>query len=421
VQILHLSTSEWSGGAARAAHGLHSALIDAGAESRMLVLQRQSDDARVGVVAADRAEVRAWSVVEERWIARMRTPVSNTFFSLGGLGARPAESALVGAADVLNLHWISGLASIRDVGALLSLGKPVVWTLHDEWAFTGGCHYASGCERWRTACESCPQLSGDPYDLVEAGFVAKGRAYRAGPLAIVAPSRWLAARAGESALLGGCRIACIPYGVDVGTFTPTLRAEGRAALGVRDSETVVLFSADAAAERRKGFAELQRALMRAHAVLPRVGAEMVRFAVLGETEGVVLPSGAIAPGRITDRRRLASIVAASDLYVLPSLEDNLPNGILEALACGTPCVAFDTGGVPDMLSCSPGSELVPVGDADALGAAIARAIGNVELLRTLRPQICDDAVQRYSPQLQARSYLALYKDLIHAARGTGSP
>ncbi|MCE2883273.1 MAG: glycosyltransferase [Planctomycetaceae bacterium] len=420
MRIVHLSTNESAGGAARAAHGLHASLVAEGADSRMLVLERQSDDGRVAVAEVGDAERRAWAVVEERWIARERTKVSNTLFSTGAPGACPARHPFVREADVINLHWVPRLASARDIGDLLALGKPVVWTLHDEWAYTGGCHYASGCGRWRTACMACPQLARDPHGLVEAVFASKRLAYARGALTVVAPSRWLARRAGESALLAGCRVECIPYGVDLATFDPVLREEGRARLGVVADDILVLFSADAAAERRKGFAELTRALDVAAGILPATVAARLRFVVLGETAGIAMRPGSIAPGRVMDRRTLASIVAASDLFVLPSLEDNLPNGILEALACGTPCVAFDAGGAPDMLANSPGSELAPVGDVHALGASIARAIGNVGLLRPLRGGIRADAEQRYAPRLQARGYLALYDELL-AARSETTP
>jgi len=421
MRIVHLSTNESAGGAARAAHGLHASLVAEGADSRMLVLKRQSEDGRVAVAEVGDAERRAWAVVEERWIARERTRVSNTLYSTGAPGACPARHPLVCEADVINLHWVPRLASPRDIGELLALGKPVVWTLHDEWAYTGGCHYASGCERWRTACTACPQLARDPHGLVEAIFASKRIAYARGALTIVAPSRWLARRAEESALLAGCRVECIPYGVDLATFDPMLREAGRTRLGVDPNDVVVLFSADAASERRKGFAELSRALDVAARSIPSARSARLRFVVLGETAGIVLPAGAIAPGRIMDRRALASIVAASDLFVLPSLEDNLPNGILEALACGTPCVAFDAGGAPDMLAVSPGSELAPVGDAEALGASIARSIGNIGLLRSLRAAIRADAERRYAPHLQARGYLALYDERLYAARSRTTP
>jgi glycosyltransferase involved in cell wall biosynthesis len=416
MRVVHLSFNESSGGAARAAHGLHTALVAEGVDSRMLVAHRQSDDPRVEVVDIPVAETRAWNVVEERWISRERSDVSNTFFSTGGPGFALAAHPLIQSADILNLHWIPRLAAPRDIGDLLALGKPVVWTLHDEWAYTGGCHYASGCEKWRTRCDVCPQLRRDPYEFVKTVFDAKIAAYTRGNLIVASPSRWLARTASESALLRGRRVVCIPYGVDLDTFHPSRREAGRARLGVREDEAVVLFSADSAAERRKGFAQLHAALEIARSALAASGcAATVRLAVLGHANPATLPAGAVATGHLSSRIALAEVVAASDLYVLPSLEDNLPNGVLEALSCGTPCIGFDVGGVPDMLAATAGCELAPVGDAGALGAAIARSVRNLAPLRDCRTAIRREAERRYHPRLQALGYLALYQEVCAAA------
>lgn len=407
MRVVHLSTNEQSGGAARAAHGLHAALRAAGVDSRMLVLERQSEDASVATVARDPVDEGAWRVIDDRWIAANRTGVSNTMFSSGGLGGDIAAHPSITGADVVNLHWIAGLASVEAIGALLALGKPVVWTLHDEWAYTGGCHYASGCEAWRTGCARCPQLVEDPHGLVAWRFAARRAAYGRGDLAIVAPSRWLSARAAESALLAGRRVETIPYGVDLEVFTPSRRAAGRRRLGLREDEAAVLFSADAAGERRKGFTELLQAL----AGLAGRASIAPRLVVLGDAGQVVLPADAIATGRLADRIALAEVVAASDLYILPSLEDNLPNGVLEAMAAGTACVAFDAGGVPDMLGEAPACAMAPVGDVAALSAEIARALARIGELRAARPALSAFARARYAPERQAARYLALYEDL----------
>jgi glycosyltransferase involved in cell wall biosynthesis len=413
MRVVHLSTFESSGGAARAAHGLHVGLVAAGVDSRMLVAHRQSADPRVEVANPNPIDARIWRELASHWIDANRTELSNTFFSTGFAGANVARHPLVTSADILNLHWVPGLVDPRELGALFALGKPVVWTLHDEWAYTGGCHYTSGCMQWRSACQSCPQLVHDPHGLVAALFAEKRMHVVRGRPTIVAPSRWLASRAEESAIFRGARIATIPYGVDLETFHPVCRDAGRARLGLSAQDFVVLFSADAAAERRKGFAELSAALaIVQQRVLEREMQDFpLKFAVLGDTAGVDLPAEAIPTGRLFDRAELASVVAASDLYVLPSLEDNLPNGVLEALACGTPTVAFDVGGAPDMLSSAPGSRLVAAGDVAALADAIVCKMFDRSASSSIRTALRKYAATHYSIDRQAGDYRALYQEL----------
>ncbi len=414
MRVLHISTFESSGGAARAAHGLHVGLVAEGVDSHMLVRERQSDDPRVCVATPHEVDAGAWRQIALHWIHNNRTSLSNTFFSTGFAGIAAAEHPLVRSADLINLHWIPGLLDPRGIGELLALGKPVVWTVHDEWAYSGGCHYASGCEQWRAACSACPQLVNDPHGLVPAIFQEKATQYARGPVTVVAPSEWLAARVRASSLLGGSRVEVIPYGVDLDVFTPARREEGRAQLGVKPDEAVILFSADAAGERRKGFDELCAALARARTQLDALGslASPVRLAVLGNVDRVQLPEGTLSTGRLFSRTELAAVVAASDLYVLPSLEDNLPNGVLEALACGTACAAFTTGGVPDMLADAPISFLAPVGDVAALADAMVRAVQQLSTLRTRRADLREYAVKRYALTRQARSYITLYSALL---------
>jgi glycosyltransferase involved in cell wall biosynthesis len=411
MRVVHVSTLESRGGAARAAHGLHAGLVDAGVDSRMLVAHRQSDDPRVEVLEPDPADERLWRTIEAHWIRGNRTPLSNTWFSSGGLGARVARHRLIEDADIIHLHWIAGLVAIEDLEAILALGKPVVWTFHDEWGYTGGCHYAAGCGGWRTACDACPQLARDPHGLVAWQFSAKRAAYARGRIAVVTPSAWLSARVRESALLAHCTVDTVPYSVDLEVFAPSRRESGRARLGLSPDDAVVLFSADGAAERRKGFAELAEALGMITAPRPRL-------LVLGDSRGVRLPEGADCVGHLADRVALAEVVAASDIYALPSLEDNLPNGILEALACGTTCVAFDAGGVPDMLRDAPCGYLAKTGSVNALARALSAALGELARLRSDRAALRAYAESRYSPDLQAERLLQIYRRELDRRRGS---
>lgn len=374
----------------------------------MLVRHRESDDPRVAALEPDPLEVLRWSEIERQWIAENRTPVSNTWFSTGRPGTPVAAHPWIEEADLVHLHWVPGLLSAGGIGALLALGKPVVWTLHDEWAYTGGCHYAAGCERWRGACDACPQIARDPHGLVAAHFADKRELLAAGRLAIVAPSRWLSSRAAASAVLGSRIVRTIPYGIELDVFEPSRREAERARLGVADDELLLLFAASDARERRKGFAELVRALERCAGRLSgRVGA-----IVLGWTDERSLPIPTRSLGHLDDDRAVAAAIAACDLYVIPSLEDNLPNGALEALACGTPVAGFAAGGIPEIVAGQPASLLAQPGDAAGLAERLLEALADPGGLRAMRPVVRSIALERYALERQARDYAALYRGLV---------
>lgn len=423
MRVLHLNASDSAGGAARAMLSLHEALRTLGVESRILCAERRVADPRTGVVpltAFGRAMRRA---KDERWVWSNRTERSNTHFTLLDHEADALAHPFVREADVLHLHWTTGLLSIDEIGEILASGKPCVWTFHDEWAYTGGCHFTAGCDAWRTGCDACPQLREDPQRLVARQFARKAAAYRRGNMVVVGPSAWIAARSRASALLSHMPAVTIANGVDLEVFHPSRRDAGRALLGVDASTAVLLFGAGSAAERRKGLPQLRAALARLAAARAQHGLDAVtwKVVVVGEPGGVEMPPDAVVLGHVADRERLASIVAAADLALLPSLEDNLPNFVAEALACGTPCVAFAAGGVPEMLDGLPGCALAPVGDSEALAERIASRLRELEATRAARPALRAVAEQRYSQIENARRYLGLYEAQRASASAARQP
>lgn len=413
MRILHLNTSASTGGAARAMLALHAALRAFGCDSRILSLEARPGEPgaeAVPLTAFGRALRRA---KDERWVWSNRTDLSNTHYTLIDHGADALAHPLVREADVLHLHWTTGLLSIGEIGEILASGKPCAWTFHDEWAYTGGCHFSAGCDAWRAACDSCPQLRSDPRRLVARQFARKKSAYARGQCTVVAPSRWIAARSRTSALLSHMPAVVIENGVDLENFHPSRRAAGRAELGVDDATAVLVFGAGAAAERRKGMRELREALSILERERAPLGLSTVAWkaVVVGDPNGVEMPQGAVVLGHIADRARLASIVAAADLALLPSLEDNLPNAVSEALACGTACVAFAAGGVPEMLEGVPGCGLAAVGDARDFAREIAARLRELDATRASSSARRKVAEARYSTERCAHRHHDLYQRL----------
>ena len=328
---------------------------------------------------------------------------------------------LVQAADVINLHWVAYYQSPVTLHRLLDLGKPVVWTLHDQWGLTGGCHIATRCERYRHDCHPCPQLADDPFNLPKAVLRDKVELFSGADLTIVTPSQWLATCATESRLFKDAPVLVIPNSVETDVFAPLPKAQAREALALPLESVVLLFGATDVKEKLKGFRELRDALQHclAHPEFQRlVDDDKIRLLCFGHSSEELRP-GRIPTtplGYVASEETMRFAYAAADVFILPSLEDNLPNTMLEAMSCGTPVVAFAVGGIPDVVVDGVTGRLAPPGDVRSLGDAILALVFNSDE-RELMGQNCRKAmVDGYSPQVQARRYLESYQELCEGSR-----
>ncbi|MFM7134022.1 MAG: glycosyltransferase, partial [Planctomycetota bacterium] len=341
-----------------------------------------------------------------------RSERTDTLFSLPVHSAPLAAHPVVRDADIVHLHWVANFLDGDGIAALADLGKPVVWTLHDEWAYTGGCHYAAGCTDFATGgCARCPQLREDPLGLVASAFARRADAFRSRAIRVVAPSRWLAERARESIVFRGQSVETIPYGLDIDVFAPPSnedRSAFRRSIGVPEDAFVVAFGVDRIGERRKGAVDLLEALELARRGFP--GIHLLRF---GDASGSSKPAfPTIDLGPIADDRRLALAYGAADLFALPTLEDNLPNGVLESLACATPVVAYRTGGIPDVVTEGVEGFLAPTGRVEALACAIMRAAARGGDARALGWAGRARILAGHTLAAQARAYARLYGRLL---------
>lgn len=225
---------------------------------------------------------------------------------------------------------------------------------------------------------------------------------------VVAPSRWLAEMARESPLLGGFEVDAIPNGIDTDAFAPRDRGVARATLGLPADAKVVAFVAHGLHGRRKGFELLRQSLARL-GEFPNV--HLLSAGAMHELSEVAVPH--VNAGPISNERMLSLVYSAADVFVIPSIQDNLPNTVLEAMACGTPVVGFSTGGIPEMVEDGRTGWLVPVGDVAALSRAVMIALEDPnrdEVGRNARTV----AVERYDSQVQAAAYSKLYQSLTKA-------
>lgn len=410
MKFLHLSTTD-SGGAAGAAIRIHRALVAAGQSSRLLVAVKRND--APDTEALDRLRDRAWKPVWQRLNAaalrlgsRTQRPLfSPALFTHGGMANHPA----VAEADVVCLYWIAGMLSAR---AIAALPRPVVWRLSDEWAYTGGCHYAGDCPGFMHSCGTCPVLgSRARHDLSRLGLGRRVAALAGRPLTIVAPSRWIAARAAASRVFAQARIVHVATGVDLKVFAPTDRTAARAALDLPQAAKLIVFgAAGGEADPRKGFDLLRASLARLVAAGQGDGAML---AIFGSDEAPRLDLPVRTLGVIREPSRLALLLAAADAVGVPSRQDNLPQVAIEAAACGAPVVAFDVGGIGDAVRHRESGWLAAPESPEALAEGFAWAFAAGSAPRRAARRLAE---AEFDLARQAQKFLAVAASAVAGSR-----
>lgn len=453
MNVVHLSTYHRFGGAAVAASRLHRALLGAGRSegsrsgvpvgSTMLVgtsnrQEKHQPEPGVTYLANNfLAEHTAFGrfVAERLYFLPFERDRSVRFqFSPAVFGANLTFHPTIQQADVLHLHWINfGFLSIDTLRHLFALGKPIVWTLHDQWAFTGGCHYSRGCDLFLSHCHTCPYLKNPgERDLSYRIFEQKVRLFENANVLFTPPSRWLADEAMRSTLLRRFPFVVIPYAIDQKLFCPIDRAEANAFLDLpnaarpnrtggdaairpaarpnRDRPRLLFGSANVT-DARKGFHYFAEALMLLYQQQPDLTPEILVFGKGRSSLFDELPYPIRSLGILMTDDEIVAAYNAADAMVVPSLEDNLPNTVIESLACGTPVVAFRTGGIPEMIDHRQNGYLAAVGSAQELadGLAFVLTHPNPERLRKNARQF---AQTYFSEEVVARQHIELYHSLM---------
>jgi glycosyltransferase involved in cell wall biosynthesis len=420
LRILHVSSSDMVGGAARATYRLHLGLRRLDCDSRMFVRWQSRPGEAVTTyqtpwdfVSRLRRRLRRGHLARELNRYASSRPDGQEFFSddRSEHGAGPVAQLPLG--DIVNLHWVAEFVDMSAFLKGLPRSMPVVWTLHDMNLMTGGCHYDGGCGRFTHQCGRCPQLgSAIELDLSRQIWQRKlsALASRApGRLAFVANSDWLANEARRSTLLGQYPVRTIHYGLDTHIFRPGDRMQARAQLDIPQQARVVLFVADSIANRRKGFSLLCEALA-GLAKLPDLFLVSLGYAS-PELDGEYAHRHL---GHVGDDQELALIYNAADVFVIPSLEEAFGQTALEAQACGIPTVGFAVGGIPDIIQNKITGLLAPEGDIAALRNCIAELLFAPDRRADMGTNGRRLALEQFSLKIQARPYLDLYQSL---ARG----
>jgi len=424
MRIAMLSSESGVGGAARAMRRLAIGLRGRGHEVDILQLAGRPaipEAIRFEAAPAPSEDIALADFVDGHYIPRRRTPLSDTLFTAQSRGLDLSQLAWLRGYDVLNLHWVQFFLNPESIGRLIGLGRPVVMTLHDMAGFTGGCHYSAGCKEYAEDCAPCPQLNEDVCELPRALLAAKRQIFARPNVVAVAPSRWLADAAARSQVFAPGAVQHLWNSIETDLFRPGDRQAIRAQLGIAPEVRTILFGANNNGERRKGFRHLMAALRRLQlapefAQLAKAG--RLKILIFGqatpEIEEQRLP--VLDLGFITEDRRLAEAYNAADLVVLPSLDDNQPNILLEAMACGTPVVAFAIGGIPEVIRDAENGRLVPPFDAATFARAILDLLLDPAQAARLGEAARRDILAAAALDVQAGHYEALFERML-AARG----
>jgi glycosyltransferase involved in cell wall biosynthesis len=414
MKILLMNTCDLEGGAARAAYRLHQGLQKNNITSKMLVQTQLSDDCNV--IAPEKVlqkEINNIRIILEGLPLKLYPDRQRTNYSLQWVKDLTLPKIKEINPDLINIHWVNG--GYLQIETIAKLKKPIVWTLHDMWAFTGGCHYTQDCDRYTNSCGACPQLkSQKDWDLSRWIWQRKAKAWKDLNLTIVTPSQWLANCARNSSLFANTRIEVIPNGLNTEIYKPIERNLAKNLLGLPQNKRIILFGAMwATSDRRKGFHLLQPAFQKLRQL---TNSEDIELAIFGASSPSNPPDFGFPThylGRLNDDFSLSMLYAASDIYISTSLQDNLPNTIVEALACGTPCVAFKIGGMPDLIEHQQNGYLAEPFVAEDIARGMAWAIENSERYDRLCDRAREKAEREFNLQLQTSRYVSLFEELLN--------
>ena len=414
MRVLIVNTSELTGGAAIAASRLTDALNHHGVKARMLVRDKQSH--RVTTSPLPSQYSLKWSFLWERFRIFMANGCRKRGLwtvDIANAGADITALPEFQEADIIHLHWINqGLFSLNQIGKILASGKPVVWTMHDMWPCTAICHHARECERFHDHCHHCPQLQRPgARDLSWQVFQKKKRTYARGSISFVACSRWLADEARKSSLLQGMNVSSIPNTYNHILFHPTSQDEARRSLGLPVTGRLLLFACQKVNNVRKGLDYLLSALRSERLRAWQGQLTLVVVGQLSEQLTADIPYPVHAMGYLSEESVMAALYQAVDAFVTPSLEENLPNTIMEAMACGTPCVGFRIGGIPEMIDHEVNGYVANYRDAYDLACGIDYVLCPENHSR-LSEAAAHKAAVTWNEEKVSRDYIRLYEQLI---------
>lgn len=420
MKVLLLNTFDTNSGSALAAQRLTQGLRSVGVNASMLVQKKVSENS---TILGPQNKFEEFTAKASRALhnipLKLRRQAVDSEFSVPWLPrttwvglTQPLSRMAALKPDLINLHWVN--YNYLQIEEIARLKAPIVWTMHDMWPFTGGCHYSGNCDRYAKTCGACPQLGSlNDRDLSRWVWQRKAKAWNRLNLTLVTPSSWLAECARQSSLFSSQRIEVIANGLDLGLYQPQPQQIARKTLNLPQDKKLVLFGAvNATQSRRKGFHLLQPALQQLANSTWQAQIDLVVFGANPSEHQPDLGFKTHYLGKISDEKVLALAYAAADVFVASSLQDNLPNTLVEAIACGTPCVAFSVGGIPDVVEHQQNGYLAHPYQIEDLAQGIAWVLEQPDRHQKLCSRARQKAEQEFSLERQAKRYLTLFDQAV---------
>ena len=412
MKIFQVNTSDISGGAARAAYRIHKGLQGTGMDSKMLVQTKLSDDKTViGPSTKVKKGLALLRPTFDSAFKKLFAGGSKTIFSPAWFPFSDIPSQIKSIApDVVHLHWICG--GMLRIEELKRINKPIVWTLHDMWAFTGGCHYSDDCDRFQRDCGNCPQLNrSSKNDLSQSILKRKKRAWAGLDITIVTPSKWLAECAKESSLFKDRRIEVIHNGLDINLYKPIDKTTARKIWDLPSNKKLILFGAmSVTSDHRKGFDLLYEGLKQ----LAVKWSDKAELVVFGSSEPENLPDFGLPVhylGRLQDDVSLSLLYSAADVMVVPSRQEAFGQTASESLACGTPVVTFGATGLLDIVEYQINGYLAKPFDTGDLATGIDWILSDDNRHKELCIKARKKAVACFDIENVAKQYESLYQEI----------
>jgi glycosyltransferase involved in cell wall biosynthesis len=417
MKVLLVSTSDQIGGAAIACTRIFRALRKYDVDVKMLVREKKLNDDGIFTVNTGfwRKAFNFASFCLERlqlfFLLRFRKKYLFQV-SLDNFGSYDlVNNPLVKEADVINFHWTSqAMLSLSQLQKLLIQGKRIVFTMHDMHYFTGICHYARNCKRFQNGCGNCFYLgkSKSENDISHRWLNKKLSIANRLSMTFVGCSRWLADIARTSQMFKNMRVTDIPNPIDTTVFRAINKEEARDKFNV-NGKYVVLFGAFKISDPRKGFEYLEKALHYIHERFPGYD-DVIELLVFGQCDSSLLsklPYRSKSVGYISNEKDLVALYSAADVYVTPSLEDNLPNTVMEALSCSVPCVSFNVGGLPQLIDHKQNGYLAEYCNYQDLANGIMQILQTVDR-NSLRHAARKKVEENFSETVVAMRYNELF-------------